>query len=75
MALAGADPVEMLSGPIPASKSVLEKAGLTIENMVWWSIAGFFFFFFFSSFSFFVIYVLRFIYRSISFLTCRICTK
>jgi acetyl-CoA C-acetyltransferase len=34
MALAGTDPIEMLAAPIPASKYVLEKAGLTIDDIV-----------------------------------------
>jgi len=33
MALAGTDPVVMLAGPIPASKSVLEKANLKISDI------------------------------------------
>lgn len=33
MALAGADPVMMLSGPIPATKTALSKAGLTMDQM------------------------------------------
>jgi acetyl-CoA acetyltransferase family protein len=33
MTLAGSDPVEMLAAPIPASKLVLEKAGLTIDQI------------------------------------------
>ncbi len=33
LALAGDDPVIMLTGPIPASKTVLEKAELSIEDM------------------------------------------
>ena len=33
LALAGDDPVIMLTGPIPASKTVLEKADLSIEDM------------------------------------------
>ena len=33
LALAGSDPVVMLSGPIPATKSVLEKAKLTMKDM------------------------------------------
>ena len=32
-ALAGVDPVTMLTGPIPATTKVLERAGLTIEDM------------------------------------------
>jgi len=32
-ALAGADPVTMLKGPIPATKKVLEKAGLTVDDI------------------------------------------
>ena len=32
-ALAGVDPVMMLTGPIPASHKVLERAGLTIDNI------------------------------------------
>lgn len=33
LALAGTDPVTMLEGPIPAAKTALEKAGLTIDDM------------------------------------------
>ncbi len=32
-ALAGVDPVTMLTGPIPATKSVLEKAKMTIDDI------------------------------------------
>ena len=32
-ALAGVDPIEMLTGPIPATAKVLEKAGLTLDDM------------------------------------------
>ena len=32
-ALAGVDPVMMLTGPIPASHKVLERAGLTIDDI------------------------------------------
>lgn len=32
-ALAGTDPVTMLTGPIPASRKALEKAGLTLEDI------------------------------------------
>jgi len=32
-ALAGIDPVTMLTGPIPATKKVLERAGLTLEDI------------------------------------------
>jgi len=32
-ALAGVDPVMMLSGPIPATQKVLDKAGLTIDDI------------------------------------------
>ncbi len=32
-ALAGVDPVMMLTGPIPATEKVLEKAGLTIDDI------------------------------------------
>ncbi len=32
-AVAGADPVMMLTGPIPATKNVLKKAGLRLEDM------------------------------------------
>ena len=32
-ALAGVDPVTMLTGPIPATTKVLERAGLTLEDM------------------------------------------
>ena len=31
--LAGVDPIEMLTGPIPATKQVLERGGLTIDDM------------------------------------------
>jgi len=33
LALAGTDPIMMLAGPIPASKTALKKANLAIENM------------------------------------------
>ncbi|MBW3667101.1 MAG: thiolase family protein [Actinobacteria bacterium] len=33
MALAGVDPVIMLTGPIPATEKVLEKAGLSIDDI------------------------------------------
>ena len=33
-AVAGSDPITMLTGPIPATKSVLEKAKLTLGDMV-----------------------------------------
>jgi hypothetical protein len=33
LALAGADPITMLGGPIPASRTALEKAGLTMADM------------------------------------------
>lgn len=33
MAVVGSDPVIMLEGPIPATKKVLEKAGLTIDDI------------------------------------------
>jgi len=33
LALAGDDPVMMLGGPIPATKNVLQRAGLTIDDM------------------------------------------
>ena len=33
LALAGDDPVIMLTGPIPASKTVLEKASMSIEDV------------------------------------------
>eukprot|EP01062_Namystynia_karyoxenos_P019980 TRINITY_DN1755_c0_g2_i1.p1 TRINITY_DN1755_c0_g2~~TRINITY_DN1755_c0_g2_i1.p1 ORF type:complete len:431 (+),score=163.77 TRINITY_DN1755_c0_g2_i1:84-1295(+) len=33
LALAGTDPAIMLEGPVPASRSVLNKAGLTIQDM------------------------------------------
>lgn len=33
LALAGSDPVAMLSGPIPATKTALKKAGLSIADM------------------------------------------
>ena len=33
LALAGDDPVIMLTGPIPASKNVLEKASMSIEDI------------------------------------------
>ncbi len=32
-ALAGVDPVTMLTGPIPATKKILEKAGLTLDDI------------------------------------------
>jgi acetyl-CoA acyltransferase len=32
-ALAGTDPVTMLKGPIPATKKILEKSGLTIDDI------------------------------------------
>ena len=32
-ALAGVDPVMMLTGPIPATHKVLERAGMTIDQM------------------------------------------
>jgi acetyl-CoA acyltransferase len=32
-ALAGVDPVTMLTGPIPATRKVLERAGLTLEDI------------------------------------------
>jgi acetyl-CoA acyltransferase len=32
-ALAGTDPISMLTGPIPATKKVLERAGLSIEDI------------------------------------------
>jgi acetyl-CoA acyltransferase len=32
-AVAGSDPITMLTGPIPATRSVLEKAGLTLDDM------------------------------------------
>ncbi len=32
-ALAGVDPVEMLSGPIPATRKVLDRAGLTVDDV------------------------------------------
>ena len=32
-ALAGVDPVTMLTGPIPATRKVLEKAGMTIDDI------------------------------------------
>ena len=32
-ALAGVDPVTMLTGPIPATRKVLEKAGLTLDDI------------------------------------------
>ncbi len=31
--LSGVDPIEMLTGPIPATKQVLERGGLTIDDM------------------------------------------
>jgi acetyl-CoA acyltransferase len=31
--LAGVDPVSMLTGPIPATRKVLEKAGLTVDDI------------------------------------------
>ena len=33
LALAGADPVVMLSGPIPATEKVFKQTGLTIDQM------------------------------------------
>jgi acetyl-CoA acetyltransferase family protein len=33
MAVAGVDPIMMLTGPIPATTKVLEKAGLTLEDI------------------------------------------
>jgi len=33
LALSGTDPVTMLEGPIPATKAVLQKAGLSISDM------------------------------------------
>ena len=33
MSVVGSDPVIMLEGPIPATKKVLEKAGLTMDNI------------------------------------------
>ncbi len=38
MAQVGVDPVLMLEGPIPASKKVLKKAGLEIEDIALWEI-------------------------------------
>jgi acetyl-CoA acetyltransferase family protein len=32
-ALAGVDPVEMLSGPIPATRKALERSGLTLDDI------------------------------------------
>src|ERR1017187_5355472 len=32
-ALAGVDPVTMLTGPIPATRKILQRAGLTLDNM------------------------------------------
>ena len=32
-AVAGVDPIEMLTGPIPATKMVLDKAGMTLDQM------------------------------------------
>ena len=32
-ALAGVDPIEMLTGPIPATKKVLENAGMTLDQI------------------------------------------
>src|SRR3712207_4061575 len=32
-ALAGTDPVTMLTGPIPATRKALERAGLTLEDL------------------------------------------
>jgi acetyl-CoA acyltransferase len=32
-ALAGVDPVTMLTGPIPATRKILQRAGLTLEDM------------------------------------------
>lgn len=33
LGLAGSDPVMMLYGPVPATKNVLKKAGMTIDQM------------------------------------------
>ncbi|MEK0098635.1 acetyl-CoA C-acetyltransferase [Streptomyces sp. A475] len=33
MAVVGSDPIQMLTGPIPATQKVLERAGLTIDAM------------------------------------------
>jgi len=33
LAVVGSDPVEMLSGPIPATKMILNKAGMTIDQI------------------------------------------
>ncbi len=33
LAVVGSDPIEMLSGPIPATQRVLEKAGMTVEDI------------------------------------------
>lgn len=38
MAVAGVDPVVMLDGPIPATRKVLEKAGLKLEDIDLWEI-------------------------------------
>ena len=38
MAQVGVDPVLMLEGPIPASKKVLKKAGLEIDDIALWEI-------------------------------------
>ncbi len=38
MAIAGSDPVLMLTGPIPAVKSALGKAGLTVSDIDLWEI-------------------------------------
>ena len=32
-ALAGVDPIEMLTGPIPATRKVLERSGLTVDDI------------------------------------------
>jgi len=38
MAVAGVDPVVMLEGPIPTSRKVLQKAGLTVDDIDLWEI-------------------------------------
>ncbi|NIR38814.1 MAG: steroid 3-ketoacyl-CoA thiolase, partial [Actinobacteria bacterium] len=32
-ALAGTDPIEMLTGPIPATRTALERGGLTLDDI------------------------------------------
>src|SRR5437867_1138949 len=38
MAIVGVDPVVMLEGPIPASRKILAKAGLTLDDIDLWEI-------------------------------------